>query len=111
MKYLYKYPQKAYPYGNLIDVNRRRGRAEFEYELLDTGLFDQDRYFDVFVEYAKASRARHSHPNHRVQSRSRAGGAGRAADPLVPQHVVMGRRGSPARAPAGWPRSHCGVAP
>jgi hypothetical protein len=55
MKYLYKYPQGAYPYGNLIDVNRRRSRAEFEYELLDTGVFDQDRYFDVFVEYAKAS--------------------------------------------------------
>ena len=55
MKYLYKYPQGAYPYGNLIDVNRRRSRLEQEYELLDTGVFDQDRYFDVFVEYAKAS--------------------------------------------------------
>jgi hypothetical protein len=55
MKYLYKYPQGAYPYGDLIDVNRRRGRGELEYELLDTGVFDQDRYFDVFVEYAKAS--------------------------------------------------------
>ena len=55
MKYLYKYPQAAYPYGDLIENNRRRGRAEFEYELLDTGVFDQDRYWDVFVEYAKAS--------------------------------------------------------
>jgi len=55
MKYLYKYPQAAYPYGDLIETNRRRGRQEFEYELLDTGIFDQDRYFDVFVEYAKAS--------------------------------------------------------
>ena len=55
MKYLYKYPQAAYPYGNLIEVNRRRGRQDFEYELLDTGVFDDDRYFDVFVEYAKAS--------------------------------------------------------
>ncbi len=53
MKYLYKYPQAAYPYGDLIHNNRRRGRHEFEYELLDTGVFDQDRYFDVFVEYAK----------------------------------------------------------
>ena len=55
MKYLYKYPQAAYPYGDLVETNRRRGRHEFEYELLDTGVFDDDRYFDVFVEYAKAS--------------------------------------------------------
>ena len=54
MKYLYKYPQMAYPYGDLIDVNRRRTRDEMEYELLDTGVFEKDRYFDVFVEYAKA---------------------------------------------------------
>jgi hypothetical protein len=55
MKYLYKYPQSAYPYGDLVETNRRRSRQEFEYELLDTGVFDRDRYFDVFVEYAKAS--------------------------------------------------------
>jgi hypothetical protein len=55
MRYLYKYPQAAYPYGDLIEGNRRRGRQEPEYELLDTGVFDQDRYFDVFVEYAKAA--------------------------------------------------------
>jgi hypothetical protein len=55
MKYLYKYPQAAYPYRDLIETNQRRSRQEFEYELLDTGVFDQDRYFDVFVEYAKAS--------------------------------------------------------
>jgi Mannosylglycerate hydrolase MGH1-like glycoside hydrolase domain len=55
MKYLYKYPQAAYPYSDLIETNRRRSRQEFEYELLDTGVFDHDRYFDVFVEYAKAS--------------------------------------------------------
>ena len=55
MKYLYKYPQAAYPYDNLVETNRRRGRQDFEYELIDTGVFDQDRYFDVFVEYAKAS--------------------------------------------------------
>ncbi len=53
MKYLYKYPQAAYPYDDLVATNRRRGREDFEYELLDTGVFDQDRYFDVFVEYAK----------------------------------------------------------
>jgi hypothetical protein len=55
MKYLYKYPQAAYPYSNLVETSRRRSRQEFEYELLDTGVFDQDRYFDVFVEYAKES--------------------------------------------------------
>jgi hypothetical protein len=55
MKYLYKYPQAAFPYKDLVETSRRRGRDEFEYELIDTGVFDQDRYFDVFVEYAKAS--------------------------------------------------------
>lgn len=54
MKYLYKYPQAIFPYNNLVETNRRRSREEFEYELLDTGVFDEDRYFDVFVEYAKA---------------------------------------------------------
>ena len=53
MKYLYKYPQAGYPYADLVETSRRRGRHEFEYELIDTGVFDQDRYFDVFVEYAK----------------------------------------------------------
>jgi hypothetical protein len=55
MKWLYKYPQGAYPYADLVEANRRRSRHEHEYELLDTGIFNQDRYFDVFVEYAKAS--------------------------------------------------------
>jgi hypothetical protein len=53
MKYLYKYPQAAYPYADLVETNKRRGKQELEYELLDTGVFDEDRYFDVFVEYAK----------------------------------------------------------
>jgi hypothetical protein len=53
MKYLYKYPQRAFPYGDLVDTNRSRTKEDFEYELLDTGVFDDDRYFDVFVEYAK----------------------------------------------------------
>jgi len=54
MKYLYKYPQAAFPYGWLVEENRRRGRGGPEFELLDTGVFDEDRYFDVVVEYAKA---------------------------------------------------------
>ncbi|MRR57298.1 MAG: glucosidase [Deltaproteobacteria bacterium] len=53
MKYLYKYPQAAFPYADLVETNCRRTRDEMEYELLDTGVFDGDRYFDVFVEYAK----------------------------------------------------------
>jgi hypothetical protein len=53
MKYLYKYPQCAFPYDDLVRGNKGRSREEMEYELLDTGAFDDDRYFDVFVEYAK----------------------------------------------------------
>ncbi|MGE5358527.1 MAG: MGH1-like glycoside hydrolase domain-containing protein, partial [Bacteroidales bacterium] len=55
MKYLYKYPQREYPYRDLVETNRARSREDFEYELLDTGAFDDNRYFDVFVEYAKAA--------------------------------------------------------
>ncbi len=55
MKYLYKYPQAAFPYDRLVEENRRRGRHAPEYELLDTGVFEEDRYFDVVVEYAKAA--------------------------------------------------------
>ncbi len=55
MKYLYKYPQAAFPYDDLVTANRDRTRDELEYELLDTGVFEDDRYFDVFVEYAKES--------------------------------------------------------
>ena len=54
MKYLYKYPQAEYPYERLISENRNRSRQDPEFELIDTGVFDEDRYFDVFVEYAKA---------------------------------------------------------
>jgi mannosylglycerate hydrolase MGH1-like protein len=54
MKFLYKYPQARFPYEKLVEEAARRGRKDMEYELLDTGVFDEDRYFDVFVEYAKA---------------------------------------------------------
>jgi hypothetical protein len=53
MKYLYKYPQGEFPYRNLVESNRQRTREDFEYELLDTGIFDDQRYFDIIVEYAK----------------------------------------------------------
>jgi hypothetical protein len=52
MKALYKYPQAAYPYAALVDENRRRGKGDSEFELLDSGAFDGERYFDVFAEYA-----------------------------------------------------------
>jgi mannosylglycerate hydrolase MGH1-like protein len=55
MKYLYKYPQNAYPYSDLVETSRRRGRNDWEHELIDTGIFNGDKYFDVFVEYAKAA--------------------------------------------------------
>jgi hypothetical protein len=55
MKYLYKYPQGTFPYNDLISNNERRNRGDMEYELLDTGVFNDDRYFDVFVEYAKST--------------------------------------------------------
>ena len=55
MKCQYKYPQRAFPYEDLVSTNGRRSKQEMEYELLDTGVFDEDRYFDVIVEYAKAS--------------------------------------------------------
>src|SRR5579871_3201262 len=54
MKYLYKYPQGEYPYAELVEKNHERTRLQQEYELIDTGVFDKDKYFDVFVEYAKA---------------------------------------------------------
>ena len=54
MKFLYKYPQREFPYAKLVEENRRRGRRDLEFELIDTGIFDEDRYFDIFIEYAKA---------------------------------------------------------
>jgi hypothetical protein len=54
MKHLYKYPQKAFPYAKLVEENSKRGKHDLEYELLDTGIFDDNAYFDVFTEYAKA---------------------------------------------------------
>jgi hypothetical protein len=55
MRYLYKYPQGEFPYARLVEENRRREGKGFEYELLDTGIFDEDRYFDITIEYAKAT--------------------------------------------------------
>ncbi|KAA2245802.1 glucosidase [Chitinophaga agrisoli] len=55
MKMLYKYPQQTFPYGPLVDENRRRGKQDPEFEIIDTGIFNDDAYFDVFIEYAKTA--------------------------------------------------------
>ena len=70
LRALYKYPQQAFPYAQLVDENRRRGKDDPEFELIDTGVFDEDRYFDVVVEYAKAVTGRHPDPHHRPQPRA-----------------------------------------
>ena len=53
MKMLYKYPQREFPYKQLYEVNAKRGKLDPEFELMDTGIFDNDEYFDIFLEYAK----------------------------------------------------------
>ena len=58
MRMLYKYPQAAFPYGDLVDENRRRGRDAPEFELIDTGVFDDDRYFDVVRRVRQGRRRR-----------------------------------------------------
>ncbi len=103
MKYLYKYPQAEFPYGKLVEENRRRNKNQPEYELLDTGVFDDNRYFDVFVEYAKADTRRHPDQDLGQQPRTGSGQYSPAADGLVPQHLVMGRNPSAAPdAPGQW---------
>ena len=87
MKYLYKYPQAAYPYDDLVKTNRERGRGKPEYELLDTGVFNEDRYFDVFVEYAKAGAERHGDQDQRCRTGGRGGDAASVADDVVSQYV------------------------
>ena len=88
MKYLYKYPQAAYPYADLVETNRRRSRNDMEYELLDTGVFEDDRYFDVFVEYAKSGARRHPRAHHGGQPGTGRGRPASPADAVVPQRLV-----------------------
>ncbi len=87
MKYLYKYPQAAYPYDDLVKTNRERGRGKPEYELLDTGVFNEDRYFDVFVEYAKAGAERPGDQDQRGEPGARGGDAASVANAVVSQYV------------------------
>ena len=86
---LYKYPQRAFPYQDLVDENARRGREAPEYELLDTGVFAGEHYFDVTAEYAKAT------PTDvlirlTIQNRGAERADSFASDLMVPQHLVMG---------------------
>jgi hypothetical protein len=107
MKYLYKYPQGEYPYRDLVETNRGRSREEFEYELLDTGIFNDDRYFDVFVEYAKAD-TEDTSSGHRPQSRSGSRHDPCASNAVVSQHLDMGRRRAETRAGANrWREDPC----
>jgi len=88
MKYLYKYPQQEYPYRELIETNRSRSREEFEYELLDTGIFDDDAT-STFLSNTPRRAGRRAHPYHRAQSRPESAACG-LADTLVPQHWSWG---------------------
>jgi hypothetical protein len=96
LKYLYKYPQREFPYTRIVEENRRRGKDQPEFELIDTGVFDDDRYFDVFVEYAKTgaqtSSCRLWCTIVRVRRHPRPAAA------VVPQHLVVAR-GSKASPP------------
>jgi len=101
MRWRYLYPQDEFPYQWLIEENARRGRQDPEFELLDTGVFAEDRYWDITVDHAKAT------PEDlcvRVAGAQRWSGGGdpaRASPPLVPQHVVVGLGGRPAPAAGG----------
>ena len=97
MKYLYKYPQAEFPYGQLVEENRRRGKNQPEFELLDTGVFNDNRYFDVFVEYAKADTEDILVKITVANRGPEAAEPSPAADSVVPQHMVVGR----AQAAAG----------
>ena len=90
MKYLYKYPQSTFPYADLLDENRRRGKAQPEYELMDTGVFNEDRYFDVFVEYAKVDSRRHPDQDHDFKPRPGSCQSSPVAHRVVPQYLVVG---------------------
>ena len=97
MKYLYKYPQTAFPYCDLVETNRRRGRTEREYELLETGAFDDDRYFDVFVEFAKETPSRDLDCDQRPQSRTAASLSPPSAHALVSKPMVLESDGFASR--------------
>ena len=105
MKALYKYPQSEFPYQKLVDENRRRTRDDPEYELPDTGVFAEDRYFDVFARIRQGWARRYAGAYHGDQSRSGASNGARAPHHLVPQYVVVGSFLCPAAASQGAPET------
>ena len=90
MRWRYKYPQTEFPYDDLVSTNRERGFEDREYELLDTGVFDDGRYFDIQVDYAKGGPTDLLARITVAQSEQRGGADPLAPDPVVPQHVVAG---------------------
>ena len=90
MKYLYKYPQAAFPYADLVETNRRRGRHEFEYELLDTGRLRRGPLLRRLRRVRQGGARGHPDPDHGPQPRPGGGRAARPADALVPQHAGPG---------------------
>ena len=92
MKYLYKYPQAAFPYDDLVETNRNRSRYELEYELLDTCIY----------RICQGRRRRYFNSDKHCQSRSRGGSPSCTANPLVSQHLVLASRWSQACADNGW---------
>ena len=89
LRWRYHYPQAAFPYEDLVQTNAARSKLEPEYELIDTGIFDDDRYWIVEVHYAKATADRHPDARHRAEPGARGGHAPRPPDALVPQRVVV----------------------
>ena len=85
LKFLYKYPQAEFPYDQLRAENAKRTRNDPEFELLDTGIFNESRYFDIFIEYAKVVGRSDSDSYYGVQSRAGDGAAAFAAHDLVPE--------------------------
>ena len=89
MKYLYKYPQAAFPYDDLVATNKQRNRGDMEYELLDTGIFNERSLLRRVRGVRQEDTGGHPDPDQRVQSRAGAGHASRPADSLVSQHLDM----------------------
>ena len=89
MKYLYKYPQAAFPYGDLVETNRRRSRNEMEYELLDTGVFQRRPLLRRLRGVRQRRPGRHPGADHGGQSRAGAGGATSLADPVVSERLGL----------------------
>ncbi len=111
MKYLYKYPQREFPYRDLVETNRRRSREELEYELLDTGDLRRRPVLRRVRRVRQGGSGRRARPHHRPQSRAGSGPAAGPADTVVPQHLVVGRGRAQAFAARSGAGRHSGHAP